>query len=136
MDLAAMGWGLGPGGEGPSKGARVKQGVGSREASKEEFAKPWVRGTGTRSTKSTHTQGVLDVDKPAVKTKKLSNLDQPVGHCLEGALIPGQEGFTEPASLLPLSDKGPCETRSRNGCTDGSPLTQGSDECASRTSGI
>lgn len=83
-----------------------------------------------------HTQRVLDVDQPAVETEELGNLDQPVGHCLEGALVPGQEGFTEPASLLPLCDKGPCETRGRNGCTDGSPLSRGSDKCASWTSGL
>jgi hypothetical protein len=83
-----------------------------------------------------HSQGVLDVDEPAVKTKELSNLDQPIGHGLEGGLIPGQEGFAEPASLLPLCDEGPCETRGRNGCTDGSLPTQGSDKCASGTPGL
>jgi hypothetical protein len=57
-----------------------------------------------------HTQRVLDVDQPAVKTKKLSDPDQLISHCLVGALVPSQEGFTEPPTIVPLCYESPCKT--------------------------
>lgn len=116
VSLAAMGWGLGLEQERSCKGVRVEQGIGAGEASKKGLqSKGWrgrhqitaavpERGCGS------YTQGVLDIDEPTIETKKLSDLDQPIGHRLVGALIPSQEGFAELATLLPLCDKGPCET--------------------------
>lgn len=101
-----------------------------RGSKQEGSAKQGVEGQAPEHGCSTYTQGVLDIDEPTIETKKLSDLDQPISHRLIGALIPSQEGFTELATLLPLCDKGPCETRDRNGCRDGSPLTWGLPECA------
>lgn len=97
-----------------NKGMGVKQGVRSRKQAKRSCKARW--GLCRHHRCSAHTQRVLNVDEPAIKTKKLSNLDQSISHCLVGALIPGQEGFTEPASIAPLCDKGPCEARDRNQC--------------------
>lgn len=129
-------------GLGPGCGARgvMQRGEGrarnwDRGSVQEGSAKQGVEGQapehgyGAEHGCGTYTQGVLDIDEPTIETKKLSDLDQPISHRLVGALIPSQEGFTELATLLPLCDKGSCETRDRNGCRDGSPLTRGLPEC-------
>lgn len=57
-----------------------------------------------------HTQGVLDVDQPAIKTEELGDQDQLVRHRLVGALVPGQEGLAQLPALFPLGDEGACGT--------------------------
>lgn len=57
-----------------------------------------------------HTQSVLDVDQPALESEKLSDPDQLIGHCPVRALVPGQEGLTEPLPFFPLGDESPCGT--------------------------
>lgn len=52
-----------------------------------------------------HTQRVLNVDQPAIETEKLGNQDELVRHCLVRARVPGQEGFAQLPTLLPLGDE-------------------------------
>lgn len=70
----------------------------------------WAPGRGRA-----HTQGVLDVDQPAVETEDLGNQDQLVRHRLVRALVSGQEGFALPPALLPLGDERACGTGDRRG---------------------
>lgn len=85
--------------------ARVWAGARRGEDAGRGSGPGWAPGRGRA-----HTQGVLDVDQPAVETEDLGNQDQLVRHRLVRALVSGQEGFALPPALLPLGDERACGT--------------------------
>ena len=98
--------------------------AGTRPGEAEEHSGGSPRGTGaggpgTRGRRA-HTQRVLNVDQPAVKSEKLGDQDQLIGHRPVRALVPGQEGLTEPLPVFPFSDESPCGAGEKQGQARGS----------------
>lgn len=68
---------------------------------------------------SAHTQGVLNVDQPAIEAQKLSHEDQPIRHRLVRAIVPPQEGLAQLSAFFPLGDEGACGAGEQEvGCGD------------------
>lgn len=62
-----------------------------------------------------HTQRVLNVDQPAIETEKLGNQDELVRHGLVRVRVPGQEGFAQLPTFLPLGDESACGSGKKRG---------------------
>ena len=97
--------------DGEPAAVRAPPGLAREAAGGQRLRQGWA-GTGEGRA---HTQRALDVDEPAIKTEKLGDQDELIGHRLVGALVPGQKGFTEPPTFFPLGDESPCRDRERRG---------------------
>lgn len=115
------GWRLEPARAGDAGSAEVA-GTQPGEAEEHSGGSPLGAGAGGPGTRGrhAHTQRILNVDQPAVKSEKLGDQDQLIGHRPVRALVPGQEGLAEPLPVFPFSDESPCGAGEKRGRARGS----------------